>query len=96
MAKEPESIRDGIEKVETAKTDRGASAHTGEPFVNDRGEISFGNQCFTVAVDTDRKEIRIKIDRDRCGPAIQRTLDELHQVLGAGAVTVYETVSEQR
>jgi len=93
MAKEPESIRDGIEKVKAARVDSASSAHAGG--VNDQGEISFGNQCFVVAVDPNRKEIRIKIDRDRCGPEMQSTLDELHRVLGKGARTVYETISEQ-
>ena len=62
-----------------------------QPYLNERGEICFGNDCFTVAVDAERKEVRLTIDRDQCGDELQSTLDNLNVVLGRGATTVYVT-----
>jgi len=70
-----------------------AGAGSVKPYVNDRGEVCFGNECFSLAVDADRGEVRVTINRDECGVELQETLDQLHQVLGRGARTVYETKS---
>jgi len=67
-----------------------------EPYVNERGEICIGNECFNLVVDAERGEVRVSIDRDECSVDLQETLDELHSVLGRGARTVYETKSTQR
>jgi len=66
-----------------------------QPYVNDRGEICFGNECFNLSVDTERNQVRVEINRDECGAELQETLDLLHSVLGHGASTVYETRSTQ-
>ena len=66
-----------------------------EPYVNEHGEVCIGNECFNLAIDADRGEVRVSINRDECGPELQQTLDQLHQVLGRGARTVYETKSTQ-
>ena len=70
-----------------------AQARGAEPYVNDRGEVCLGNECFNLAIDSERGEVRVTINRDECGPELQETLDQLHQVLGRGARTVYETRS---
>jgi len=67
-----------------------------KPFINDRGEVCIGNECFNLAVDADRGEIRVSINREECGAELQETLDELHQVLGRGGRTVFETRSEPK
>jgi len=72
-----------------------AGAGSAQPYVNDRGEVCFGNECFSLTVDTERNQVRVEINRDECGPELQETLDQLHQVLGHGASTVYETRSTQ-
>jgi len=64
-----------------------------QPYVNERGEVCIGNECFNLTVDADRGEVRVTINRDECGDELQQTLDQLHQVLGRGARTVYETKS---
>ena len=66
-----------------------------KPYVNDRGEVCIGNECFNLTVDAERGEVRVEINRDECGSELQDTLDQLHQVLGRGARTVYETKSTQ-
>jgi len=63
------------------------------PYVNERGEVCFGNECFNLAVDPDRGEVRVTINRDQCDEQLRSVLDELHGVLGKGARTVYETKS---
>jgi len=70
-----------------------AGAGSAEPYINQHGEVCIGNECFNLAIDADRGEIRVSINRDECGPELQQTLDQLHQVLGRGARTVYETKS---
>jgi len=67
-----------------------------KPYINERGEICIGNECFNLVVDADRGEVRVSINRDECSVDLQETLDELHGVLGRGARTVYETKSTQR
>ena len=67
-----------------------------QPFVNELGEVCIGNECFNLAIDANRGEIRVTINRDECGPELQQTLDSLHQVLGRGARTVYETKATQK
>jgi len=75
----------------------GGTAGTGssQPYVNERGEVCFGNECFSLSVDAERNQVRVEINRDECGAELQETLDLLHSVLGHGASTVYETRSTQ-
>jgi len=67
-----------------------------QPYVNERGEVCIGTECFNLAVDADRQEVRVTINREECSDELQETLDQLHQVLGRGAHTVYETKSDPR
>jgi len=90
----PESKADAGEKTGVGSSE--APAGGAEPYVNDRGEICIGNECFNLAVDAERGEVRVTINRDQCGDELQETLDQLHQVLGHGARTVYETRSESK
>jgi len=102
MAEKVRSVGAGDKGVETAPVEEvGAGSGEAAPggaraYVNDRGEICFGNACFNLAVDQERKEIRVTINRDECAPELQETLDELHHIIGRGGNTVYETKSTQR
>ncbi len=82
-------------RQETAPGGGPVGAGSTQPYVNDRGEVCFGNECFSLTVDAERNQVRVEINRDECGPELQETLDQLHSVLGHGAVTVYETKSER-
>lgn len=88
----------GVKAPASQETEAGGGpdgAGSFQPYVNDRGEVCIGNECFNLTVDADRGEIRVEINRDECGSDLQDTLDQLHQVLGRGARTVYETKSTQ-
>ena len=63
-------------------------------WVNEQGEVCIGNSCFSLRVKNDSNEVRVTIDRNRCGADLQPLLDEVYQALGKGAPTVYETVSK--
>ena len=62
------------------------------------GRQCIGNECFHAAIDVERTEVRVIIDRaGPCGGASQEDIraltDSLKSVVGAGAGTVYETES---
>jgi len=82
-------------REETSASGESAGAGGAEPYVNEHGDICIGNECFNLTIDTERAEVRVTINRDECGEELQETLDLLHQVLGRGARTVYETKSTQ-
>ena len=101
MAKKlrPVVHRDQDAKADASQENKAGGGPVGtgghEPYVNERGEICIGNECFNLTVDAERGEVRVEINRDECGSELQETLDQLHQVLGRGARTVYETKSTQ-
>ena len=72
----------------------GARSQGGGVWVNDRGETCYGNDCFTLAVDEQRREIRLNIKRDSGACAIDPIVTALKNTLGKGAKTVYEVETE--
>jgi len=68
---------------------------SGRVYVNERGETCYGTKCFTLAVDTQRREIRVNIKQsDEC--ELDMFLEAMRETLGKGARTVYEVESEYR
>lgn len=65
-------------------------------YVNQRGEVCYGNDCVTVAVDQERHEIRVNIKRGgSCN--IDPLVESLKKTLGEGdSRTVYEVESVVR
>ena len=99
MAKEDRPLRTGKQDIPTAsgkeaKADsRQAGKGSVEFYVNDKGEVCFGTECFAFRFKPGEHEVRVKIDRNKCGADLQPFIDALYQELGQGAPTVYETVS---
>jgi len=62
-------------------------------WVNERGEVCYGNECFTVAIDTDRNEVRVSV-KGTAACEIDPLVDALRDVLGKGARTVFEVETE--
>jgi hypothetical protein len=78
------------------KADSGpAGSGSVEFYVNDAGEICFGSECVAFRFKPGVHEVRVKIDRNKCGADLQPLIDSLYQELGQGAPTVYETVSKR-
>ena len=101
MAKEDRSKGSS---VKTAKDPAGkeAKAHSRQAgdgseergvYINERGEVCYGNECVTLAIDTDRGEIRVNIKQN---PAcnIDALVEGLRDTMAKGAKTVYEVESE--
>lgn len=73
----------------------GEGGSNGGVFVNERGEVCYGNECLTLAIDQERNEIRVNIKRsDKCD--VDELVEALRNTLGDGARTVYEMESEHR
>ena len=62
-------------------------------YVNERGEVCYGNECVTLAVDQDRNEIRVNIKRSATCD-VDSLVDSLREAIGTGSRTVYEVESE--
>lgn len=64
-------------------------------YINERGEVCYGNECVTLAVDQERNEIRVNIKRSATCD-VDTLVESLREVMGTGARTVYEVESEVR
>ncbi len=75
----------------------GGQAGAGSPgtgvWVNDRGETCIGTDCYTLALDTERREIRVNI-RQSGACELDPFVAKLRETLGKGARTVYEVETE--
>ena len=63
-------------------------------YVNERGQVCFGNECFSIAVDTDRKQIEVEIREELCSDELKGILQDMTTLLGKGARTVYTVEHE--
>ena len=62
-------------------------------YINERGETCYGNDCVTLAVDSERNEIRVNIKSSpKCD--VNLLVDSLREAIGTGSRTVYEVESE--
>jgi len=93
--------REGSQGVQTAPgsevtPDSGQAGAGSEKmgfYINERGETCYGDHCFTLAIDKDRREVRVNIKRDPVCP-INELVKDLKEVLDAGDCrTVYEVES---
>ena len=72
-----------------------AGGNEGGVYTNERGEVCYGTKCFNLAIDEQRREIRVNIKQSgecELDPVIQAA----RAVLGKGAKTVYEIESEYK
>jgi hypothetical protein len=81
-----------------AEADSGSAREGSENrgvYVNERGEVCYGSECVTLAVDPERREVRVNIKRS--GPCDVNTLVQaLRETFDKGASkTVYEVENEE-
>jgi len=80
-------------KKDSRQTGEGSSS--GDFYVNERGEVCYGDNCFTLAIDQERGEVRVNIKRDAaCN--VEPLVEALRETLAKGARTVYEVESSVR
>jgi hypothetical protein len=99
MVKKYRSSRAGGQGVQAApghETERD-SCPVGEggsnTWVNERGEICIGSECFSIAIKPDEDEVIVRVDRNKCGTDIEPFVDAVFAAIGRGGRTVYESVS---
>ena len=62
-------------------------------YINERGETCYGDDCVTLAVDSQRNEIRVNIKSSaKCD--VNSLVNSLRDAIGTGSRTVYEVESE--
>ena len=73
----------------------GKGSESGSVYVNERGEVCYGDQCVTVAINKSLGEIRVNIKRGAtCN--VEPLVEAMRETLGKGCRTVYEVESEER
>lgn len=99
MAKKIGPNRDGgknLQAPDGGKTKRnsgpiGDGSLGGGVWVNERGETCIGTECWQMAVDTERNEIRVNIKQNAGGGCeLNPLIDALRESLSKGSRTIYE------
>jgi hypothetical protein len=73
----------------------GDGGNEGGVYTNERGEVCYGTKCYNMAIDQERREIRINIKRSgEC--ELDPVIEAMRQVIGKGARTVYEVETEYK
>ena len=99
MAGNAASRRKGNLPVETGSKTPADSIPVGEGssdlkiWFNDRGEVCYGNECFAVAIDDQRSEIRVNV-KQSSACELDPFINALKDILGEGARTVFEVETE--
>jgi hypothetical protein len=77
----------------TPETDSGQAGKGSNLFyVNEQGELCFGNACVSVRVKPQDGEVRVIVDRNECEIEIDRQfVDALFGEVVKGSPTVYES-----
>jgi hypothetical protein len=87
-----------ITSSSTPKADSGqatSGSESGRVYVNERGEVCYGDKCVTVAINKSLGEIRVNIKRGAtCN--VEPLVEAMRDTLGKGCRTVYEVESEER
>jgi hypothetical protein len=73
----------------------GEGSKGGGVYINERGEVCYGNECVTLAIDQERNEIRVNIKRSATCD-VDTLVESLRDAIGTGSRTVYEVESEVR
>ena len=80
-------------KVKTDSQPAGKGSPKSGIFINERGQVCYGDQCVTLTIDDERREIVVNVKRDAvCN--IDPLVEAMQETLGKGARTVYEVDSE--
>jgi hypothetical protein len=71
----------------------GKGSENGGVYVNERGQVCYGDKCVTLTVDGERREIVVNVKRDAtCN--VEPLVEAIRETLGKGCRTVYEVESE--
>jgi hypothetical protein len=80
-------------KVETDSRPAGTGGQKSGIYINERGQVCYGDQCVTLTIDDERREIVVNVKRNAvCN--IDPLVEAMRDTLGKGARTVYEVESE--
>ena len=64
-------------------------------YINERGQTCYGNECVSLAVDEQRREVVVNI-KPGATCDIDPFVEAMRRTLGKGARTVYEVESEYK
>jgi len=79
-------------KIEANRGSAGKGSEERGVYINERGETCYGNECVTLTLDAERREIRVNIKQDAtCN--VDTLVEGLRDVMAKGARTVYEVES---
>lgn len=84
-------------KAKADSKQAGAGSERRGLWINERGEVCYGDECVTLAVDEERSEIRVNVKRSATCD-VEPLVQSLRELLLApkGARTVYEIESEYK
>ena len=103
MAKEPQASRRRVTAQAVSKPAPVDSRPPGDgsigTWVDQYGRQCIGNECFHVASDSERNEVRVVIDQDGpCGSldpvALDSFVNEVKGIIAKDGTTVYQTRSK--
>ena len=83
-------------EVEADSGQAGNGSEARGVYINERGEVCYGDHCVTLAIDENRREVRVHIKRTatcKIDPLIKALRESLD--LG-GLKTVFEVESEEK
>ena len=76
----------------TSTTDSRQAGEGGQSrgvYINERGQVCYGDQCVTLTIDQDRNEIVVNVKRDAtCN--VEPLIEAMRETLGKKSRTVYE------
>lgn len=99
MDKKSGSPRTGSQSFKAASSleikanSESAGKGSSDTWVNERGEICIGSECFNIAIKPDGDEVIVRVDRNKCAADLEPFIDTIFNTIGKGGRTVYESVS---
>ena len=78
-------------KADSGQTGKGSEARG--VYINERGQVCYGNECVTLTIDDERREIVVNVKRTSVCD-VDTLVEAMKDTLAKGARTVYEVESE--
>lgn len=80
-------------KADSGQTGKGSQGRG--VYINNRGQVCYGDDCVTLTIDDERREIVVNVKRSSvCN--VEPLVEAMRETLGKGARTVYEVESEYK
>lgn len=86
--KSPSSI-----EIKSDSKSSGSGSEDGKMYLNERGQICYGDKCVTLTIDKERNEIVVNVKRDSTCNA-EPLIEAIRETLGKKSRTVYEIENE--